>query len=212
MSVSKRMIVCVGFWLANFWTLTAQENLPENDALGPYLTVQSGIYIPQGTLTDAMRSSPFLAIVASIPLAKQWTIDPAVTLFFSQAQGPIGVREGENVILGRISGVGGHFGVSFNRVEKLGRRTFVEARAGTGFSFIGTNIKKENVPEESDDRYYGSETIFLQGGVGIKVFAFRYSYIGLELNYYYTPYNLFKKNFSPTIGNQALSIGISYGF
>lgn len=191
--------------------LIAQRFLPEEGSIGPTISIETGAYMPLKTLRNAMKTSPYLSVSAGIKLTDTWRLDPKFTLFFPQSNERVTVFGKDSLVKGRINSVSGHLGASINRVERVGSRTFLEARVGTGFSFLQTDSEKENVPEDSNDNYYGSETIFLNAGLGIKVFAFKSSYIGLEVNYYFTPYNLFSQNFKSSFGNQALSIGVSYG-
>ncbi|PRP66841.1 hypothetical protein [Nonlabens agnitus] len=187
------------------------QNSPEQKDLGPVIRIETGMYIPLKELKRNIDISPTLSIVGGIPLNDKWRIDPNLTFFFPQSSSQISIVGQDSIVSGRLNSISGHWGASLNRVEKLGDRTFLEARLGTGLSFISTDTEKENVPEDSNDKLYGSETIFLQAGFGIKVFAFRYSYIGLEVNYYFTPYNLFGDRFVGNVGNQAISVGLSYG-
>ena len=193
-------------------TLMSKGQKPANqESVGPIIRIESGLYIPLKEFKRTIDISPTLNIVGGVPLGHQWRLDPYLSFFFPQSKSPISIVGQDSIVNGRINSISGHVGASINRVQRLSRRTLIEARLGTGFSFISTDAEKENVPDDSNDRYYGSETIFLNAGFGFKVFAFRYSYIGLEFNYYFTPYNLFGDRFVGNIGNQAISIGLSYG-
>jgi hypothetical protein len=188
-----------------------QKHLPEEGSLGPTIRLETGLYIPLGEFEKAISPSPSLSIIGGIKLNEKWRIDPGLTLFLPQSNNKVLIVSQKSTVTGRINTLSGHLGASINRVEKLGSRIFMEARAGTGFSFLQTDKEKENVPDDSNDNFYGSETIFLNAGLGFKIFAFKQSYIGLEFNYYFTPYNLFGQRFVDSIGNQAISIGVSYG-
>ena len=189
----------------------AQASLPEEGSLGAHITLSVGAYVPVSNLKKAINTSSYLSIIGGIKLDDKWRLDPSLTLFFPQSNERVFIMASDSVVKGRVNTLSGHLGASINRVEKIGSRTFIEARVGTGFSFLQTDTKKQDVPEDSNDNFYGSETIFLSAGLGITVFAFEHSYIGLTMNYYFTPYNLFSQNFHSSFGNQAMSIGITYG-
>ena len=189
----------------------AQKNLPQESSLGPTIRIETGTYVPLQTFKKAINISPYLGIIGGIKLNDKLRLDPKLVFFLPQSKDPVKIIGNDSIVTGRINLLSGHFGASINRVEKLGARTFVEARLGSGFSFLQTDAKEFDSKKNSEDTHYGSETIFLNAGLGIKVFAFKQSYIGLEFNYYFTPYNLFGKRFDGSIGNQALSFGLSYG-
>jgi hypothetical protein len=191
--------------------VSSQHRSLNADSLGPTLRLETGFYLPLAEFKNTIGTSPTFSIIGGIPLNDHWRIDPALTFFIPQSSNEITIKGDSGDVQGRINTLSGHIGASLNRVEQIGSRVYLEARAGTGFSFIQTDTEKENVPEDSNDNYYGSKTIFLQTGIGIKIQAFRYSYIGLEFNYYFTPYNLFGERFVNGIGNQAMSVGVSYG-
>ncbi|AEE18515.1 hypothetical protein [Dokdonia sp. 4H-3-7-5] len=189
----------------------AQASLPEAGSLGAHISLSVGKYVPLSNLKTAFNTSPYLGIVGGIKLDDKWRLDPSLTLFFPQSNERVFIIASDSLVLGRVNTLSGHLGGSINRVEKVGRRTFIEARVGAGFSFLQTDTKKQDVSEDSNDNYYGSETVFLNAGLGVTVFAFEQSYVGLTMNYYFTPYNLFSQNFNSSFGNQAISIGITYG-
>lgn len=190
---------------------SAQDKTPLSETLGPSIRLETGLYLPLADFKNSIDTSPTFSIIGGIPLDQHWRIDPALIFFLPQSSNEITINGDAGRIQGRINTLSGHLGANINRVKKIGSRVLLEVRAGTGFSFIQTDTKKKNVPKDSNDLYYGSETLFLQSGLGLKVKAFKYSYIGLEFNYYFTPYNLFSQRFTHSIGNQAISIGVSYG-
>ncbi|WP_035334447.1 hypothetical protein [Dokdonia sp. PRO95] len=189
----------------------SQASLPEEGSLGAHISLSVGAYVPISNLKKAINTSSYLSITGGIKLNDKWRLDPSLTLFFPQSNERVFIMAGDSVVKGRINSLSGHLGAFINRVERIDSRTFIEARVGTGFSFLQTDTMKPDVPEDSDDNFYGSETIFLSAGLGITVFAFEHSYIGLMMNYYFTPYNLFSQNFNSSFGNQAMSIGVTYG-
>ncbi|MGB5982230.1 MAG: hypothetical protein WBG46_08805 [Nonlabens sp.] len=191
--------------------MLGQNQRASDQKMGPTLRLETGIYYPLGDFEKYIDPSPAFNIIAGIPLSDAWRLDPGLQLFIPQSRKPLTVNGDDGPKSGRINSLSGHLGASINRILNLSPKILMEPRMGIGFSFLQTDAEKENVPKESNDKFYGSETIYLQGGLGIKFFAFRYSYIGLEFNYYFTPYNLFGKRFISSIGNQAISLGISYG-
>ena len=192
-------------------TSNAQVSLPEEGSLGAHISLSIGAYVPVSSLKKVINTSSYLSITGGIKLDDTWRLDPSLTLFFPQSNERVSIITSDSVVMGRVNTLSGHLGASINSVKKIGSRTFIEARLGTGFSFLQTDTMKQDVAEDSNDNFYGSETIYLSAGIGITVFGFEHSFIGLTMNYYFTPYNLFSQNFQSSFGNQAMSIGITYG-
>ena len=143
----------------------AQASLPEEGSLGAHITLSVGAYVPVSNLKKAINTSSYLSIIGGIKLDDKWRLDPSLTLFFPQSNERVFIMASDSVVMGRVNTLSGHLGASINRVEKIGSRTFIKARVGTGFSFLQTDTKKQDVPEDSNDNFYGSETIFLSAGI-----------------------------------------------
>jgi hypothetical protein len=82
----------------------------------------------------------------------------------------------------------------------------IDSRFGTGLGFLQTNIPK-NEPKHENDKWHSAETFFLSFGAGV-----RKGSLGLSLNYFFVPYNAFKKNFKANFGCQYLTVTTYYSF
>jgi len=187
-----------------------QYTIPEITKLGPNIRLESGIYMPLGTFAKTIDPSPSFGLIGGIKLSKKLRLDPQLMFFIPQSRTPVLIDGDEGIVSGRINLLSGNIGATLNRVFILNKNSLFEIRGGTGVSILQTDRKKENTEDCDNDQFYGSETIFLKTGIGFKTRILKYNFIGIEINYLYTPYNLFKP-FVSSIGNQALSLSVSYG-
>ncbi len=174
------------------------------------MQVEGGVFVPIGHLTRTLNPSPQLAFYLCRPLSAKYSIDMGTSIFIPVNSRQLQYILPDTVLTGKaiLSGV---MGLWCTRTETCGKKYFWDSRIGSGLGFFQTDIDT-NKPESENDSVYGSETIFLNVGSGMRMVAFSRRCVGLGLNYYYVPYNAFHKNFQKGFGNQYLTASVSFTF
>jgi len=166
--------------------------------------IDAGAFVPLDNLKNTLGGSPHLGLYFGFPSTDKYRIDLGVSLFI-----PINSNELEYLLpdatLSGKADLSGTMGIWASRVDLLKKCWVIENRIGTGLGFFGTNIRKDK-PKENDG-WYSAETVFLSIGTGV-----RKGSIGLSLNYFFVPYNTFRKNFKTNFGNQYLTVSTYYTF
>lgn len=191
-------------------TSIAQTYADEVRHIGEGIRLEIGAYVPYKNLSRAFQISPVLTLAGGVYLNDKFRLDPQFSFVFVQSEDKVPLIEDPDVLDGRVSSII-TIGASLNRVFSLNRISAIDVRAGTGFSYLLTDRKTYDAPKNEDDEYFDAATMYFTVGVGYKIAAFKFSYIGLELNYHFTPYNLFHQHFYSSFGTQTFSIGLSYG-
>ena len=169
------------------------------------LMVDAGVFIPLTNLKNTLGVSPHLGVYFGSPLTEKYRIDLGVSAFI-----PINSKELEyflpNETLSGKPSFSGTMGIWASRTDLIKKCWTIDSRFGTGLGFLQTNIP--NPESKYDyDKYCSAETIFLNFGTGV-----RKGGIGLSLNYFFVPYNAFKKNLKQNFGNKYLTVSTYYTF
>jgi hypothetical protein len=178
---------------------------PNKDYSVYVFRVDAGVFIPLYNLKNTLRISPHLGLYFGFPLTEKYRFDLGASFFI-----PVNSKELEyflpdQTLTGKAD-LSGTMGLWVSRSDELKKSWFIENRFGTGLGMLGTNIRKDK-PKNENDRWYSSETFFLNLGTGIKK-----GRIGLSLNYYFVPYNAFEKNLKTDFGNQYLTLSTYFTF
>ncbi|MCL2098526.1 MAG: hypothetical protein FWH23_07205 [Bacteroidales bacterium] len=167
--------------------------------------IDAGVFVPLDNLKNTLGVSPHIGLYFGVPLTEKYRIDLGVSVFI-----PVNRKEMEyflpNEALTGKPSFSGTMGIYASRADLLKNCWVIENRFGTGLGVFGTNIKKDK-PKHEYAEWYSAETIFLSLGTGI-----RKGNLGLSLNYFFIPYNAFKKNFKTDFGSQYLTISTYFTF
>jgi len=177
------------------------------------LRIDAGAFIPLENLKNTLGVSPHLGLYLGYPLTEQYRIDLGVSAFI-----PVNPREIEFFLpdetLSGKPNFCGTMGIWVSRTDLLKNCWAIDSRFGTGYGFLQTNIPNPKSKSKSNYNYINdydancsAETIFLNFGTGV-----RKGSLGLSFNYYFVPYNAFKKNLKSNFGNQYLTISTYYTF
>jgi hypothetical protein len=165
----------------------------------------TGAFIPLDNLKNTLGVSPHIGFYFGFPLAEKYRIDLGVSLFI-----PVNSNELEyllpNATLTGKASLSGTMGIWAGRTDLLKKCWTIDSRFGTGIGMLNTNISK-NRPKHENIDWYSADTFFISTGIGM-----RKGSIGLSLNYFFVPYNAFKKNFKADFGSQYLTISTYYTF
>ena len=155
--------------------------------------VDVGAFIPLDNLKNTFGVSPHLELYIGYPLTERYRIDMGMS-----ASIPVNSKELEYLLPNEtLSGKPefcGTIGMWASRVDLLKNCWTIDNRIGTGLCFLQTSIPD---PDSKYDENYDAKTIFLSFGTGV-----RKGSIGLSFNYFFVPYNAFKKKFKTNFGSQ----------
>ena len=171
---------------------------------GPFYNfrIDAGTFIPLGNLKNTLSVSPHFGLYFGYPLTERYRLDFGASIFI-----PVNSKELEyfspNETLSGKSDLGGTMGIWAGRIDLLKNCWTIDNRIGAGFALLGTNIDN---PESEYDTY-SVETFFLNLGTGV-----RKGSLGLSLNYFFVPYNAFKKRLKANFGSQYLTVSTYYTF
>jgi hypothetical protein len=167
--------------------------------------IDAGVFIPLHNLRSNLRISPHLGMYFGFPLTEKYRFDAGASVFIPVKPKELAYYLPDKTLSGKAD-LSGTLGLWVSRSDMLENDWFIENRLGTGLGFLQTNIPKEN-PKNENDQSYSAETIFLNVGTGI-----RKGPVGLSLNYFFVPYNAFKKRLKTDYGNQYLTVSTYYIF
>lgn len=105
--------------------------------------------------------------------------------------------------------LGLHFGVKYSRIFYLSPKNnnfSIETNSGIGWSALYYK-KSEEIKKKDYDFNPNINTIHLA-----QTFKISYKYLGIYLQYRYTPYSLFNEQIEKEFGNSTINIGLSQGF
>jgi hypothetical protein len=212
----RTFLLLLGFYLISLIKgYTQEKSIKEhtlwlnNWELNSSITIQIGTMLPIGQLSDNLDVSPQFGVYLGVPINHSYRIDLGVNLFFPQEKEPIKYFTGSETLEGGTL-ISGALGCSLTKVKRIGEKLYWDKKVGLGLGFFQTDIETGKEKEENDS-VYSSETIYLNFGTALRTEIFK-SNIGLELNYFLSPYNLFKKSLPRKFGNQYLTLALSYGF
>jgi hypothetical protein len=171
--------------------------------------VEIGLFIPQGNLRNNLNVSTNISYYFGVQINEKYALDLGTSFFIPNKPKTLNYYLKDSVIEGKPE-VSGTLGLWLSRVQKIHKKYTWENRFGTGVGFLQTDIPTGKSKECNDDSR-GSETIFLNLGTSIKRKINSRKDIGISVNYFYTPYNLFVKHLDKGFGNQYATIGLSYG-
>jgi hypothetical protein len=204
------LLACISISHLYAQKMTETENLFDN---GFYPSgrsnVEVGLFIPQGNLKNNLKVSTNISYYIGVQFNEKYALDLGTSVFIPNKPKTLNYFLKDSAIEGKPM-LSGTLGLWLSRIEKLHKKYTWENRFGTGIGFLQTDIPTGN-PKECNDDVRGSETIFLNLGTSLKRKINSRKDVGVSINYYYTPYNLFEKHLVKGFGNQYATVGISYG-
>lgn len=171
-------------------------------------SIDVNTFIPTGHLKNTLDENIGLGFYFGLPVSKSMRIDLGTSLFFPKTNKKIVFFNNDEVLEGGAI-TSGALGVWVTHVKPIGKSWSWEKRLGLGVGFFQTDIETGK-PREENDRVYGAETISFSIGTGVRARVFKRN-IGVKLDYFYVPYNLFKKKFPSNFGDQYLTLGLTFG-
>ncbi|MGB6268371.1 MAG: hypothetical protein WBF67_05110, partial [Olleya sp.] len=143
-----------------------------------------------------------------VPLNQKVRIDLGVSLFFPETKQSIKYINNDEILEGGAS-TSGALGLWTTHMTPIGQNWSWEKRFGIGVGSFQTDIETGK-PKEENDSVFSAETIFFSLGTGVRARVFKRN-IGVKVDYFYTPYNLFKKKLLSNFGDKYFTIGVTFG-
>ena len=167
--------------------------------------IDAGAFIPLDNLKNTLGVSPHLGLQLGFPLTERYRVDLGVSVFF-----PVNSKKMEYFLPDKTisvnPGLGGTVGIWASRIDLLKNCWTIDNRIGAGYGFLQTNTPDPDYKYDYDTDFE-AETFFLGFGTSV-----RKGNVGLSFNYYFVPYNAFKKKFQANFGSQYLTINTYYTF
>lgn len=148
--------------------------------------VYTGVYKPLGS-SKVFSTDPIIGLTFSSPLRFNFLVELGI-----KARININDKNFNYYALGDTNNVnsessiffGGIFGYQVYKNQKLR----IIPKVGIGIESVDTGISEKKSRDET--KYYDVETIHLSAGISLMVPVLKRNYIGIELNYHFTPYQL----------------------
>ncbi len=190
-----------------FDSLEQDEGAIDHDCKGiDYaLRVDAGAFVPLNSLKKNLGVNPHIGLFIGLPYNEKYRIDMGLSVFMPVNRKELAYYLPNETLTGKAD-LSGAIGLWLSRTDCLRNCWVIDNRFGTGLGILGTNIKKDK-PKDEDDEWYSAETIFFSLGTGI-----RKGNLGLGFNYFFVPYNAFRKNLKSDFGSQYLTISAYYTF
>ena len=171
-------------------------------------TIDVNAFLPIDDLRSTLNNSLGIGFYFGLPLNERLRLDLGTSVFFPSERQPIQYIGEEEVLEGGTS-LSGALGLWLTHVTPLGKNWALDKRVGSGVGFFQTDIDTGK-PKEENDSVHGSETLFISVGMGVRTRVY-YRNVGLKLEYFFVPYNMFKTHFPSNFGNSYLTLGLSFG-
>lgn len=205
----KKITFILGMFM--FCITSSAQNIDTDNynwELASAYTLELNTFIPVGNLSNTLQQSIGFGFYIGFPVDKKLRIDIGTSLFIPKEEKRI-VYFTDNEKLEGGTALSGVLGVWLTKVKRINKKIYWDVKSGLGVGFFQTDIETGK-PKEENDSVYGAETIFVNIGTAIRTSIFK-SNIGLKLDYFFVPYNLFKKRFPSNFGMNYLTLGLTYG-
>ncbi|WP_299889164.1 hypothetical protein [uncultured Lacinutrix sp.] len=186
----------------------ALKNINNDSRIDYIFSVDINSFIPSGNLKESLDESLGIGFYFGVPLNQKIRIDLGVSLFFPKTKQNIIYIDNDQILEGGAS-TSGTLGAWITHMTPIGASLSWEKRFGIGVGFFQTDIETGK-PKEENDSVYGVETISFSIGTGIRAKVFRRN-IGIKVDYFFTPYNLFKERLPSNFGNSYFTLGLTFG-
>jgi len=194
-----------------FCVVSSAQNINTDNynwELASTCTLELNTFIPTGSLSNTLGKSIGFGLYMGFPINEKIRLDVGTSLFIPKEEKKIIYFADNEKLEGRASLSGG-IGVWITKVKRIHNRVYWDTKSGLGVGFFQTDIETGK-PKEENDSVYGVETVFINIGTAIRTSIFN-SNIGVKLDYFLVPYNLFKKRLPSNFGMSYLTIGLIYG-
>lgn len=211
-SLKIAILICSSIWA----TTSLAQKSKEKNSVGVesfYFVGRSnidiGLFIPTGALSKSLKPSPNISYYFGLQISRKYSIDLGASFFLPIKPTSLNFRKGDSVIVGKPI-LSGTLGLWVSRIEKINKKITWENRIGSGVSALQTDIKKNDC-KDTNDQFEDASTIFINFGTVLRKKMKNEKDIGIKLNYYFSPYNLFQQHLPANFGNQYVTLSISYG-
>ena len=212
----KKLILILLLWFSKYGIAqTRDEQVPtkniylNNWKLASTYTLEVTQFVPLGNLRRSLGPTMGFGAYMGVPINDRTRIDLGTSVYVPNERYPVKYDTGSEQLEGGTL-LSGTLGVWATRVKRIGRTLFWDNRVGAGLGFFQTDIETGK-PKSENDSVYSAETVFLNFGTALRTSIFKQN-IGLKVDYFLAPYNLFKQRLPSQFGMQYATIGLSYGF
>lgn len=172
-----------------------------------------GLFHPLANLRRNLGSnnlSPSFGIYTGNSISEKWHFDAGFSIGTTIDADSISFTLPDTTLKGKPQGLL-MIGVWLTNELKTNKKILWDIKYGLGWGILSTDILIDKT-KDSQFNVYGASTISFSIGTEFKRVVFKRRLLGLAVNYFFVPYNLFKNRLGNDFGNQYLSTTILYNF
>ena len=151
-----------------------------------------------------------LVVATGNSISEKWHFDAGFSIGTTIDADSISFTLPDTTLKGKPQGLL-MIGVWLTNELKTNKKILWDIKYGLGWGILSTDILIDKT-KDSQFNVYGASTISFSIGTEFKRVVFKRRLLGLAVNYFFVPYNLFKNRLGNDFGNQYLSTTILYNF
>ena len=170
--------------------------------------LHTGIHSPLGN-KNIFGNNPSIGFSFSSPLKDKYIVEIGIKMRINMNDKNFeyDALEQLNTVNSNMSTqMGINMGYKIFENDKL----IIIPKIGVGFESVDTGLSEDKGDNQSKD-YFNLKTVHLSGSIATMIPIFKTKYIGVELGYHYTPYQL-DQNLATPIDTSAISAELLYRF
>ncbi len=172
----------------------------------------AGVWQPIGGLSKVIGTSPVLGGSLNIRLSKQYRLDIGANLIIPTNRREFNYKLPDTVLMVKSGSVNPSMGIGITHANRISNKWFFDQSIGFGVAMLQTDEKKPKSNNNDNDNYYNLTTTNFTAGFNIRKFLSKAYYIGLNVNYNYTPYSWFGDHVPGSFGSHSISAGLIFGY
>ena len=188
---------------------TMQTNEENADTYDISLHLNTGIWLPLGTLANTFNPSPQIGLKLNIPLFKTLLFGFGLNIRFLENRNTFNIIR-ESIPTQTKGTMGLSFGIFVSKEYTIGKNLFFDALGGVGIGRIHTNLKMP-ANAKNEDNYYSIQTIDYTIGFNLRKTIYKKSTLGLNTCFNITPYQ-YDSLLPKPIGSQSMNVSVLYTF
>ena len=203
-----------------FMLLVSKDSLGQNldsirckQMLSRNFRLDVGLFHPLFNLKRSLGSndiSPSLGIYTGKSLSEKWHFEAGFNAGITINPDSIMLTLSDTILKGTTQGLL-MTGLWLTNELITSNNFLLEMKYGSGWGILSTDILIDKT-KESEFNVYGASTIFFSIGTELKRVVFKKRLLGLSINYFFVPYNLFKNRLGTDFGKQHITTTILYNF
>jgi hypothetical protein len=175
--------------------------------------IDLGLFHPLANLRRSLGSntiSPSFGIYTGNSISEKWHFDAGFSVATTVNADSISFTLPDTTLKGKTQGLL-MIGMWLTNELKTNKKILWDIKYGLGWGILSTDILIDKT-KEPEFNVYGASTISFSIGTELKRVVFKKRLLGISVNYFFVPYNLFKNRLGNNFGKQHLTTTILYNF